>query len=37
MEQVMLVPHIGSSTREIRAHRQATFICNVKGFLGLPA
>jgi lactate dehydrogenase-like 2-hydroxyacid dehydrogenase len=34
MEQVMLVPHIGSSTREIRAHRQATFIGNVKTFLG---
>ena len=34
MDQVMLVPHIGSSTREIRAHRQATFIGNVKAFLG---
>jgi hydroxypyruvate reductase len=37
MEQVVLVPHIGSSTREIRAHRQATFIANVRAFLDRPA
>lgn len=33
MEQVMLLPHAGSSTREIRAHRQARFIGNVRAFL----
>jgi len=29
MEQVMLVPHIGSSTREIRAQRQARLLANL--------
>jgi hydroxypyruvate reductase len=32
MEQVMLVPHIGTSTREIRAHRQARLIGNLRAF-----
>ncbi len=32
MEEVMLVPHIGSSTCEIRAHRQARLLGNLRAF-----
>ena len=37
MEQVMLVPHLGSSTREIRAHRQACWLESLRAyFAGEP-
>jgi lactate dehydrogenase-like 2-hydroxyacid dehydrogenase len=32
MDQVMLVPHVGSSTNEIRAHRQARLLANLRAF-----
>ena len=37
MEQVVLAPHIGSSTREIREHRSATLLANLRAhFSGAP-
>jgi lactate dehydrogenase-like 2-hydroxyacid dehydrogenase len=37
MEQVVLAPHIGSSTREIREHRGATLLANLCAhFAGAP-
>jgi len=37
MDQVMLVPHLGSSTREIRAHRQACWLASLRAhFAGEP-
>jgi lactate dehydrogenase-like 2-hydroxyacid dehydrogenase len=37
MEQVVLAPHIGSSTREIREHRGATLLANLRAhFAGEP-
>jgi len=37
MEQVVLAPHIGSSTREIREHRGATLLANLRAhFAGAP-
>jgi hydroxypyruvate reductase len=37
MEQVVLAPHIGSSTRDIREHRGATLLANLRAhFAGEP-
>ncbi len=37
MEQVVLAPHIGSSTREVREHRSASLLANLRAhFAGAP-
>ena len=37
MDNVVLAPHIGSSTREIREHRSATLLANLRAhFSGAP-